>query len=56
MIGRWQSWNLEVGQEIEGGTKTKKIVMHWAKPTGEELKCNKQDDFKRCSDITETTP
>jgi len=29
---------LEVGQGIEGGTKTKSIVMHLAKSTGEELK------------------
>jgi hypothetical protein len=47
---------LEVGQGIEGGTMTKSIGMHFAKPTGEELKCNKQDDFKRCSDKTKTTP
>ena len=46
-------WKLD--KELKGGTKTKSIGMHLAKPTGEELKCNKQDDFKRCSDITMTT-
>jgi len=51
--GSHEIWKL--GEELKGGTK-KSIGMHLAKPTGEELKCNKQDDFNRCSDITKTTP
>jgi len=48
---------LEVGHGIERGrTKTKSTGMHLAKSTGEELKCNKKDDFQRSSDITKTTP